>query len=457
MEALKKKMVSRGLYLLWALGIVILAYVPARDDFIMLLVNYLVVFVIYWFIIDPKNRIRLKSLLLVAVVTRLLLIPATPKLSDDVYRYIWDGQLVVSMENPYGNTPSEWMKEGDKKLPHFLDEELYPHLNSVYYHSVYPPLTQIVFTTGTAIARGHSGGAAFWTKALVVMAEITLLFIIVPLLRRLGKDPGMVAIYAFNPLVLIEISGNLHLEGMSIIFIALALMYYRGKKGIRSGVMMGLAAGIKIIPIILLPVMIVAKGFKQWLSFLLSATITTILVFLPLLFKESIANYLESIQLYFQSFEFNASIYYLLRYLGYQIKGYNWIEVMGPLSFVLFLLCYATFLLFIYQRKLEQIRMANALLITYTLFLLFQTTVHPWYILPLVFLASITGWRFPIIWSGSIFLSYHVYSTSAGQENLWITFLSYFLVIVGALLWDRQKILELWKKEPLKSVDNSAE
>src|SRR5690625_6415573 len=41
-------------------------------------------------------------------------------------------------------------------------------------------------------------------------------------------------------------------------------------------------------------------------------------------------NYLASLRLYFQSFEFNASFYYFFRWVGYHLTGHNMIYWIGP-------------------------------------------------------------------------------------------------------------------------------
>lgn len=438
------KRVSRLLYLVWSLGIILLAYLPGKTDFFILLISFSVVFACYWWIIDPKNRIRLKSLLFVAVLTRLLIIPATPSLSDDVYRFVWDGQLVLSLENPYERTPTEWI--GDSvHLPKFVDPELYHSLNSPDYHSIYPPLTQLVFGIGTAIARADSRGAAFWTKTFLVGIDILVLFIIVPLLRRLGRNPGMVAIYAFNPLVLLEISGNLHHEGLIIFFLALSLMYFFGQKGIRAGIMLGLAAGIKLVPLILIPVVMFVRGFKQRLSFGIAAVAIAFISFLPLLFSRAYEGFLSSLNLYFQTFEFNASFYYVLRYIGYLFKGYNWIEVIGPLCSLLFLFFYLYFLWYWRKIGLDKNRLIDMMVIVLSLFFLFQTTVHPWYILPIVFLAALSGWKFPIIWSGLIIISYHTYASYPYQEIIPLSLLTYAALFFSAWYFDRMRFVRMFK------------
>lgn len=447
MDRLKNKMISRTVYLIWALGIILLAYLPGKTDFWLLMLNFSIVFACYWIIIDPANKIRLKSLLLIAVLTRLALIPATPSLSDEMYRYVWDGQVSLSLENPYGKTPAEWM-EADHK-PHFLDTSLYVHLNSPEQFTVYPPLTQLVFGMGVLVARGDSAGSAFWTKAIIVVIEMSLLFVIVPLLRRIGKDPGMVAIYAFNPLVLIEISGNMRLEGLAVVFLALALMYYQGKRGIRSGLMIGLSAGIKLVPLIMIPIMAAAKNFQQRVSFVLAALLALFAVFFPLLFQGAWKNYLQALCNHLTTTEFNASLFYLVQAAG-AISGWeNWVEVAGWVTNIIFAIIYLAFLWWVVRKGLEKKSIIGALVLITSLFFLFQTAVHPWYIIPLVLLSSLSGWRFPLIWSGLIFLSYHAYSTELYEENLWITLIAYLGVFYSAWHFDRKKIRELFKNSKL--------
>ncbi len=448
----QNKRVSRLMYLVWALGIILLAYLPLGANFFVLLVSYFVVFACYWFIINPKNRIRLKSLLFVAVLTRLLIIPATPNLSEDVFRFVWDGQLVLSLENPYERTPTQWLEEEDE-FPRFLDRDLYGNLNSRESYSKFPPLTQLVFGIGTALACADSKAAAFWTKAFLVGIDILVLFLIIPLLRRRGRYPGMVAIYAFNPLVLLEISGNIHHEGLIIFFLALFLMYFFGQKGIRSGIMLGLAAGIKLLPLILIPIVVFLKGFKQRLSFAISAAVIAFISFFPLLFSRAYVGYLESLNVYFQTAEFNASIYYILRYLTIWIKGDSWIEVIGPLCSLLFLVFYTFFLVYWRKIGLDKNRLIDMMVIVLSLFFLFQTIVHPWYILPIVFLASLSGWKFPIIWSGLIIISYHAYAFNPSQEIIPLTLMTYAVLFFSAWYFDKNRFIRMFRggNEKLKS------
>ncbi|MGB5357774.1 MAG: mannosyltransferase, partial [Eudoraea sp.] len=62
-------------------------------------------------------------------------------------------------------------------------------------------------------------------------------------------------------------------------------------------------------------------------------------------------------------------------------------------------------------------------------------TVHPWYIVFLLLLSLYTDYKFPIIWSALVFLSYAAYSNSNFEENYLLLMIEYFLVI-GMMLYE---------------------
>src|SRR5690606_26282792 len=116
----------------------------------------------------------------------------------------------------------------------------------------------------------------------------------------------------------------------------------------------------------------------------------------------------ESLSLYFQKFEFNGSIYFLLREVGFWIAGFNLIYWMGKALAV-----FSILIIFRYAWIKRSSHQGIPYLMMWTLlyYLLLATTVHPWYIAPLVFLSVFTTYKFPILWSALIFLTYFQYQT----------------------------------------------
>jgi alpha-1,6-mannosyltransferase len=74
-------------------------------------------------------------------------------------------------------------------------------------------------------------------------------------------------------------------------------------------------------------------------------------------------------------------------------------------------------------------RLFTTMLFAVSIYLLFATTVHPWYVATPLLLSLFTSYRFPIIWSCVVFLSYSAYRTPNFEESMaWIA-LEYFIVI----------------------------
>ena len=161
--------------------------------------------------------------------------------------------------------------------------------------------------------------------------------------------------------------------------------------------------------------------------------IVNILLFLPFLSSNLLNNYLDSIGLWFQKFEFNASLYYIARALGTLFRGYNEIAIIGkttPIVVVIFLLI----ITFFRKNKSPQ-QLITALLMGISFYYFTTTTMHPWYLATLVILSVFTNYRFPIVWSFVIVLSYQAYANIPWKENNWFMVLEY-LVVYGYLFWE---------------------
>ena len=75
----------------------------------------------------------------------MILLFAFPNLSDDIYRFVWDGNLIGLNINPYGSMPSELVGQNNPGL----SMDLYAQMNSPDYYTIYPPVTQLIFYIST--------------------------------------------------------------------------------------------------------------------------------------------------------------------------------------------------------------------------------------------------------------------------------------------------------------------
>lgn len=388
------------------------------------MIGYGLMWSFYLFIIKQGEKNPIWLFILMGIILRCILIPAYPPLSDDYFRFIWDGYLNLEGINPYELKPEEFISNTEEKKHHFI----YDDLNSQIYYSVYPPLLQAIFSFSTWLFPEQVQGSIIIMRLFLILFEIGSLFFIYQILQQFSLPKWQVLLYALNPLVIIEISGNLHFEGMMIFFL-MGSIYLLTKFNniIPSAISLGLAIGTKLLPLIFMPFFLWKLGLKKAVIYGLIAATVFILSFFMLWDETLLSNFRESIRLYYKSFEFNGGIYYVCREIGYLFRGYNEIATIGPGLAGLSAL--GIIILALFDKKKDISRLPFLFLLALSLYQLCSTTVHPWYIAPLVALTSLTSFRYAIVWSGLILLTYINYSYQPYHENLWVVGLEYILVI----------------------------
>lgn len=415
---------SGGVY--WHIG-----YEWVRSQAGLLIVGFGVLFLAYSLIITQEwSKVWLKRWLWIAVGMRLLFLFSIPILSDDYFRFVWDGRLLCAGYNPYLYLPSEII-HSPIAVEAQLNSFLFEGLNSPQYFTVYPPLNQFIFVISAWLSQNNLLFNVVLLRFFIILAEIGTIWMmtkpntLVPSL--LPKKNNGVLIYALNPLVIVELTGNLHFEAVTLFFTLLAIRWLnrplqRDKYAIASAVMLGLGTAVKLIPLIFLPFIMKRRGLWKGIIYASVVGGVLLILFAPFLSQALFLNFGKSLDLYFQKFEFNASFYYLLRALGYWVTGYNVIQILGPFLSIL-TLSYVVWLTF--QRK----SLLEKMLLALTLYFLMATTVHPWYITTLVALGCLTKRWYPVVWSALLPLTYVAYASQPYHENLLIVALEYTLVL----------------------------
>jgi len=417
--------------------------IPRYDTF-QLFTGFGILFLTYLLIVRKSTDESVTFWIVVSIVLRVSLLFSWPQLSDDFFRFIWDGRLWASGHHPFAAVPSEYLKLG---IPG-IDQELFNHLNSKDYFTVYPPVSQYVFWLAAKFSPGSVWGSVIVMRVVILLSEIATILLIKSLLKKFNFPKRNVLLYALNPLIILELTGNLHFEAMVILFLLLSVWFMSQQKSILSASAISLAACTKLVPLIFLPAFLGRMTVKKLLLYYVTIAITSLLIFLPFLDWEVI-NSLQSVGLYFYSFEFNASIYYLVREVGYTLYGYNIIQTVGwKLALIVFIII--LFFVWIRMRQAkykEEERPNQSFFLEWMwmlfIYLLFTTTLHPWYITALLALSIFTSYRFVILWTGLIFLTYAGYTPDSFHEVLWLTALEYGLVIVYLIyeLWNRRDTL----------------
>lgn len=189
------------------------------------------------------GRRALGILLLVAGACRLVLLPAPPTLSTDAYRYVWDARVARTGFSPWAYPATA------PELAGLRDQAIYPRLNHPTWRSLYPPGAQAFFSAVHALAPN----SVLAMKAALALAELATLAALVWLLAALGLPLARAAIYAWNPLVLVEVWGSAHLDALAMLFIVLAVRVGLAERHALAGALLGAGALIKLYPAALLP------------------------------------------------------------------------------------------------------------------------------------------------------------------------------------------------------------
>lgn len=446
-----------GLFLYW-----LFSYNLIRTEYTKLITFYTALWIIFILLLKYAKD-NIKFLTIIAFLFRAVFILAIPNLSQDFYRFIWDGRMILEGFNPYLYTPESFIDT--QNFPVAQARELYAgmgQLNGSHFTN-YPPLNQLCFVIA-GLFSGHSIlGSAMVLRLLIVAADFGTLYFGKRLLKQLNIPVKNIFWYILNPFIIIELTGNLHFEGVMIFFLVWSLYLLHSGKWKWAAVIFALSISVKLIPLLFLPLLFryfkstslndqnknneILKrvqnddssskiDFKKLISFYGIIGLTTCLLFAPFFSSEFINNYTQTVALWFQNFEFNASIYYVAREIGYLFTGYNQIAIIGKIVSVVIVVF--VLVLSFYKRQISTKTLLTTMLFAFSFYLFLSTTVHPWYLATLLILSVFTNYKFPLVWSFVIIFSYLAYinlNKADKSENLWIIAFEYGIVY-AVLIWD---------------------
>ncbi|WP_223923718.1 hypothetical protein [Geobacter sp. AOG2] len=354
-----------------------------------------------------KISLSLPVILVVAFLLRLLFLFAPPQLSDDSYRYLWDGSNVLHGINPYATAPSS------VKPPPGL-AAVHARINHPGYVTIYPPMAQVLFAGGAAL-----GGTITGLKVFLVLLDMGLCLLVAMLLKRLELPVWRAVLYAWNPLPVLEIAGSGHVDGagftMLIGSFCLLMTDSRGTPApgrrqwpiLLSGALLAGAGLVKLFPFILAPLlfMVVPAGCRRhFAAGFLGTLAALILPFLP-----HLVNMTASLDAYARNWEFAGFAFNVLRAATGSGAGARLL-----LSGCFLLVIAGLMLRFIDTVGGEQspaARVRRVLEVCYAIamaFLLLTPTLQPWYALCLaVFLPFYPG-PAGLVLCWAVFLAYQV-------------------------------------------------
>ncbi|PEN15078.1 hypothetical protein CRI94_01970 [Longibacter salinarum] len=358
------------------IGVAVCAPIPeARGLFVAIAIATTAGTVWLW----KRNQLTTSHVLVGAIVARIAFLPLTPGLTDDTFRYIWDGWLQLEGINPYRFVPSDAVKSADVG-GWLAQNDLVERLNSPSFYSVYPPISQMVFAAG-AWVDSIFGGPGSWKqsfytiKILFATLEVGALL----LLSRLVTARRLI-LYAWSPLVVLETAGQGHTEAALVFFLVAAVWAVRtSRPAIASCAVVG-ATLVKLYPVFLFPLLLRRFGWKR----LVPGVAVGSVLCAPYVAWYVLPNVMSSLDLYVQLFEFFAGPYLGAKQILLNLTGIDYSKTLGPIFSTLFLATLPVIYAVDARRHLD---FRTAALWILGGFLVFSTTVHPWYllaVLPLV-------------------------------------------------------------------------
>ena len=435
-----------------------LGYHLERSQFSVLLLSVLILFGVNYFFVK-NNFFSISELFGLALLFRFILLLVVPNLSQDFYRFIWDGRMLLNGFNPYLTTPKSFIEQGIYPIAEskFLFEGM-GMLNASHYTN-YPPISQLSYLIAAVFGSKSALVSVVVLRLQIILADIGVFYLGKKILEHLGLPIKSIFLYLLNPFIILELTSNLHFEAIMVFFLVWSLYLLFKNKWVLSAIALGLSISVKLMPLIFLPLFV---GFfiqekisltslfsKQnrgllfrYIGFSIIVLLTVFITFAPFISSELISNFGASIGLWFQNFEFNASIYYIIRWIGFQVVGWNIIGTVGkilPLIVILMVLIISLF-----RKNYEKQILVTSMLFSICGYLLLSTTIHPWYLsIPLILLVF-SNYRFIWVWTFTVFFSYASYRLPEFDEHLGWVALEYAIVI-SVFLYESIKMKSIAK------------
>jgi hypothetical protein len=221
-----------------------------------------------WMALAHRLRLGEVSLALavgVGLVMRLMYFGSEPILEIDFFRYLWDGAAVNAGINPFAVSPDEAMSGRAGADWTALVAQSGGVADAISYGklaTIYPPVAQAAFWLAYQIDPWGITGL----RIVFLAAELAGIGLLALLLKQLGHAPSWIAIYWWNPLVAKEIINSAHMDALLLPALAGALLLAVKARPILAGVALAFAAGVKIWPLVLAPILIWQDRARVWIS-----------------------------------------------------------------------------------------------------------------------------------------------------------------------------------------------
>ena len=193
---------------------------------------------------DPRaGRRAFAACLLLAAAWRVALLGAAPLVSDDAYRYVWDGRVQRHGLDPLRTVPA------DPALAH-LHTDVTRRIDptSAALPSIYPPLAQRYFLGVTSV---HE--SAFAMAAAALLCDLAVIGLIGRWLAVTGRSRWWTLAWAWHPLVALEGAGGGHVDAAGTLLLVGAAYALSRRRSLLAAIALAGAFAVKFLPLVLAP------------------------------------------------------------------------------------------------------------------------------------------------------------------------------------------------------------
>ncbi|HEY7059278.1 MAG TPA: hypothetical protein VH458_22245 [Vicinamibacterales bacterium] len=194
---------------------------------------------------EAPDGVRPDRLLLVAllfaVAFRIPLAVAWVGPRSDMVRYRWDGRVQTFGYNPYLVVPD------DPALARTHTDET-RQMPSIHDRTPYGAAAQLFFRAVVTVA-----DSSRFMKLALVLCDLLTITVLLGWLRDTKRSLWLALVYAWNPLVILEIAHSGHIDALGSLWIALSAWMLSTNRRMRAAIAFVIAVAVKLLPIVLIP------------------------------------------------------------------------------------------------------------------------------------------------------------------------------------------------------------
>jgi alpha-1,6-mannosyltransferase len=192
-------------------------------------------------LLSAQSRL-LASALLFAVAFRVPLVVPHVNADNDIVRYVYDGRLQRLGYNPFTVVPAD---------PAFAatHTDQTRRMPSIRARTPYPAAAQLFFRLVVTL---HESPRAM--KVALAICDLVTIAVVLAWLRATNRSQWFALVYAWNPLVILEVAHSGHIDALGAMWIALSAWMLSTGRGMRATIAFVLAVATKLLPIVLLPI-----------------------------------------------------------------------------------------------------------------------------------------------------------------------------------------------------------